>query len=488
MPNPLRRKNHNAPTALRHSLPSSVSLQDDIRGSSNCIVTVCIGEAAHGLERVSVPLMRDYARRIGVDFRVIRDVGECQHPKYAVMQVGKLFNTYERILYLDADLIIRPTAHDIFEAHPAGKFYARNEAEWQPRSWCVGFHNRLCAQTGSAIAYDGIHFNGGVQLADRAHRALYEMPPWDVTAPANLWTPARIVKNQPWFNFRRALLEIPFAPLDAAWNCLMNDEKRGEVNGAHFWHFATEKPRKIEIIERFMAEHRFDPRRVCMVTVAIGDNAGEVGEITMPALTNYCLRCGYDLHIITEVGDHLHPVWTRFDALPLLDNYDLVIYIDNDVLIKKCAPPLSWFLPADGWDFAAFDSGAHYDYIRARARREYQERAEFLGVECPEADGHQYPNAGVCAFAKSMRDYKPRETLTGWRDQTAIAFDWLCGNLRWHKLGREWNWGHLHIGGNRAGALKDTAYFVHWTGIAAVDRPSDMREFMSRLEGRQCAV
>jgi hypothetical protein len=218
-----------------------------------------------------------------------------------------------------------------------------------------------------------------------------------------------------------------------------------------------------------------------VVTVAVGKEAREVARISMPFLADYCICYGYDLKVITQTGDHLIPEWTRFEAMALLDDYDIVVYIDNDVIVKHGSPPITDYLPEDGWDIAAFDSG-QYPYMHGRARREYQERAEFLGVECPPNDGSEYLNAGVCAFAKTMRDYAPRETLQGYRDQTALAFDWLCGNIKWHKLPRELNWGHLNKSGNTKAALeRDDIHFVHWTGVAYEHgRARQMRDFVKR--------
>ena len=256
--------------------PCAVNLADDLRGSPLCVVTVAIGSPAQGLESITIPLMREYARRCGVDFRIIRDIGECQHPKFAVMQIGRMFDQYERILYLDADVLVRPSAPNLFDACPAGRFYARNEAEWQARSWCVGFQAEMNRRLGASLDYDGIHFNGGVQLADRAHRALYEMPPYDVTARENLWFSQRFVKNQPWFNHRRLDLGIEFAPLDYQWNCLMGEANRHGAEApatAHFLHFATEAKHKARRALQFLEGVEIDPRRVCLVTVCVGDEA-----------------------------------------------------------------------------------------------------------------------------------------------------------------------------------------------------------------------
>jgi hypothetical protein len=237
---------------------------------------------------------------------------------------------------------------------------------------------------------------------------------------------------------------------------------------SHFWHYATAPHLKKSAcaLERVAAENP-DPRRICLVTVAIGPEARQVASITAPALEAYAERCGYDTMTYRTTGDHVSPAWTRFDALQLLGRYDLIIYIDNDIIIKDEAPPIGWVLRGDDWDFAAFDSG-ELGYMRDGAVRDVRRYCADAGLAMPDYDGAAYPNSGVMAFrnTEAMRAWKPAESTTGWQDQNAVAYAAITGALRWQTLGREWNFGHMHKPENRVAALHPTRHFIHFNGIS----------------------
>lgn len=119
----------------------------------------------------------------------------------------------------------------------------------------------------------------------------------------------------------------------------------GSLNSSYVWHFGTQNAEKARRALGFLSKYRVDPRRVCLITVCVGPEAREVGRTSIPAQSDYALRCGYDFKVYSQTGNNVTPLWTRFDALSLLDEYDLVVYLDNDVLPKRNAPPITWFIP-----------------------------------------------------------------------------------------------------------------------------------------------
>mgnify|MGYP000882051414 FL=1 len=467
----------------------------DLRGSPLCVVTVLLGKGAEGLELQSLPMLRAYAAKCSADFRVITDLGEgdkYQHPKYAVMQIGDFYDNhgYERILYIDADVLVKPDAPDMFQTFKPGRFYARNEQAFKPDGWALQYHNRVCEWTQTAHPFDGIHFNGGVQLSDRAHRVMYTMPPWDVTAPDRVWYGTRVVKNQPWFNWLRMEHGIPYGEIGPEWNALMSDFDRERDMGqrAHFWHFATAPHLfKMDCANRRMNRRAFDPRRVCVVSVCVGDAANDCANTSEPAQRDWAHRHGYDFHMFTETGDHISPAWTRLDAVPMLDRYDLVVYLDNDVVPKPSAPNLAWCLPAgDGWDIAAFDSGAELDYMRGAGAREVAAYCADTGQTMPSGyGGETYINSGGLVFNRTdrMRAFRCAESTVGYQDQNALALAVARGDLAVWRLPRAWNFGHFHKAENLEKAETDTGvFFAHWTGVPYTKgRAQSMARFSRKL-------
>jgi hypothetical protein len=47
-----------------------------------------------------------------------------------------------------------------------------------------------------------------------------------------------------------------------------------------------------------------------------------------------------------------------------------------------------------------------------------------------------------------------------------VALAAITGQLRWQKLRRDWNFGHMNRPENRVEALEPTRYFVHFNGVS----------------------
>jgi hypothetical protein len=81
------------------------------------VVTVAVGKALEWLE-ISEPSMRAYAERVGAEFIKLTDVTCPPFPEGEKWQTNDLFDIYDRILFVDADIVIRPGAPNLFELVP----------------------------------------------------------------------------------------------------------------------------------------------------------------------------------------------------------------------------------------------------------------------------------------------------------------------------------------------------------------------------------
>lgn len=242
----------------------------------NAIFLANIGDAAGGVGDLTLSSIRAYAERIGATlFEVTKLEPRFQHPRYAIMQVGEL-TEFDRVVCIDADVYVKPDAPSIFEALPPGAFYALDEAGFIGDDWRLRFEREIDRQIGSPAAWDGIHFNGGVLLADREHLRMFQMPPWDVEDPAHLWYKRGMVKNQPYLNWCRLNYSIPFRPLPREWNALCYDisKDRQVWREAHFCHFAghyfrDSKVKKRDLLEDMRTELRLPTARPIDVTIVM---------------------------------------------------------------------------------------------------------------------------------------------------------------------------------------------------------------------------
>lgn len=90
------------------------------------VVTLAIGEEfCNKIASITHPSLKEYANKIGSDFIVL---GERKLPHahffYEKFQIIELFKSYDRIIYLDSDIIVRADTPNLFNIVPEHKFGA----------------------------------------------------------------------------------------------------------------------------------------------------------------------------------------------------------------------------------------------------------------------------------------------------------------------------------------------------------------------------
>lgn len=136
------------------------------------VVTIAIGDKYKKIAEISHPTIKAYAEKCGADFICWEDLNGHSIPHYRKLDIGDLLNSYDRILYLDTDVIVRDDAPDLFAELPMGQFAAFNE---------FNFTNHA---VGAMSAYypskDWIdsqkYFNTGVFMCDKSHKDIFAKP------------------------------------------------------------------------------------------------------------------------------------------------------------------------------------------------------------------------------------------------------------------------------------------------------------------------
>jgi lipopolysaccharide biosynthesis glycosyltransferase len=142
------------------------------------IVSLAIGNPEP--YRVGLHSSFEYSKRIGADYYVITEpLINYRFPHFEKLQVLGLFDQgYDRVLYLDGDIIVTPDSKDIFEQYPdENKFYAYDE-NTNPDLDCMDRDPDV-----EAIPKDfewlknGLgkyrYFNSGVMLFSKRHRSCF---------------------------------------------------------------------------------------------------------------------------------------------------------------------------------------------------------------------------------------------------------------------------------------------------------------------------
>ena len=224
---------------------------------------------------MSHPIFRRYASRYEMDFAPIRERAipvsspwfkrrRNQWLRFEKCQLGRLLDRYERLIYLDSDILLTPTCPNLLDVVATGCFGCVFE-DCGPR-WWERWEEFARAQRkrGPLPRKPDGYFNSGVMVVDRAHRELFDLeicPPVD-----GRWA------EQNTFNYHAYRLGLPLQPLEPRCNLLaeFTDLWADESKRRQAWviHYAGKKNRHLmakdfphimaawEQSERHTGEHR----------------------------------------------------------------------------------------------------------------------------------------------------------------------------------------------------------------------------------------
>jgi lipopolysaccharide biosynthesis glycosyltransferase len=143
---------------------------------SNLVITLAIGQEAEELYALSSDSIQAYARKISADFACIhQDVFSDSDipPYYNKLKIGDYLEIYDRVLYLDCDLIVKPNTPNIFDLVPINAIGVINEACFNNYDQeIVGVKNAL----GQLDNWQEDYFNSGVIVVSKIHKPLFTFP------------------------------------------------------------------------------------------------------------------------------------------------------------------------------------------------------------------------------------------------------------------------------------------------------------------------
>lgn len=214
--------------------------------SKHAVVTLCVGEAFERLAAISHPLLEAYARKISASFEVIRTIKDDRGPYFAKSALSTLLTDYNRVLFVDTDILVAPDCPDLFEAIPEESFAAFFESDLYDRTHSI----RIVQESLGDIGWRNGYFNSGVMIASRAHKQVFECPFGFFSDP---WFPEQTLYN---YNARR--FRLPLVPLPMAFNFFAaQGETSGQTLspfrfGMHMIHYAG-RPEMRDAREALMA-------------------------------------------------------------------------------------------------------------------------------------------------------------------------------------------------------------------------------------------
>ncbi len=180
------------------------------------LVTLDIGDGLRAMTQVTHPLMRRYAERWSAEFvRITQARDPSQYVCFEKYQLADFFDDFERILYVDGDVLIAPDAPDIFARvprdHVGGTDVSRVRTDFAAD---VRHAQEVMGEIGWRWM-DG-YLNAGIYVVSVEHREL--MTP--DTQRLGRWAqdPDARFSDQTLLNYDLQRLAIPFVDLGPRFN------------------------------------------------------------------------------------------------------------------------------------------------------------------------------------------------------------------------------------------------------------------------------
>jgi len=141
----------------------------------NLVFTIAVGDAYQKMAKSTHPSIKAYAEKIGADFFSL-DTSTATTPHWEKFnQIFTLLNRYERIIYLDTDIIVRDDCPNLFDLVPKGDLGLFNEMPFTDRRDLSLIES--CKDYGLILNnWDGKYYNTGVMVISRQHKQLFKKP------------------------------------------------------------------------------------------------------------------------------------------------------------------------------------------------------------------------------------------------------------------------------------------------------------------------
>lgn len=175
------------------------------------VISVAVGDEGRALHSITGDSHREYAKRCHADYVCINGKSIC--PEWTMMdkfRVRSYAEHYERILYIDADILVRRKAKDLFELYPWEVIGIHDDTGYQ-RDWDYMFEVRgVCSTQGLPVPANYRLLNSGIVLFSQQHASIWDPPTQPIP---NHWCSEQHLEAIRILNER-----IPWAPLPRVFN------------------------------------------------------------------------------------------------------------------------------------------------------------------------------------------------------------------------------------------------------------------------------
>lgn len=144
-----------------------------------------------------------------------------------------------------------------------------------------------------------------------------------------------------------------------------------------------------------------------LIAVRSDDNVKDYAELTLPLIEDYAQKCEADFLQIQDCKG-LHPHYRIMQFYELFDEYDRILSMDSDVIIRSFCPNIFNEISFDTIATVLEDKGSRQEDRRQRLKL-VQEKFGDVGLK------EGYINTGFALFSKDHKDlFKERDENNLW--------------------------------------------------------------------------
>lgn len=215
--------------------------------SKNCVFTVCIGDEFKKFSIYTLPTIEKYAKKIGSAFFVLdKPYLDGLDFKWSKFYINELLKKYDRVLFLDSDILVNPESPNIFEETPENLLGMCADPEVYARPFISSkfksYVERYNVAYNKKIDYKRAthHFNSGVVLCN------IETNPFIFPESMEFKISSEPIKDQNYINVVIIEKNIKTYILEEKWNFLiaLSNIKTYNVFHNYFTHYASKKCKK----------------------------------------------------------------------------------------------------------------------------------------------------------------------------------------------------------------------------------------------------
>lgn len=166
--------------------------------------------------------------KLGADFIVWSEFVGHTLPHYQKLEIGKLFEQYDRVLYVDTDILVREDTPDLFALVPDGELGVFDESPYDERE--RKFVHFLVSLGYDTSSWDRRYFNTGVMVLSKNHRNLFVPPKQEIDH----------YREQSYLNLMIPLTQTKVFPLPFRFNRVPPIAQTGyDRHDAYLLHYAS---------------------------------------------------------------------------------------------------------------------------------------------------------------------------------------------------------------------------------------------------------